>query len=101
MARKYNSADFRQMAIVKKTWHDDITAEMLFEAADLLDKMERKKKRKEKYEYAIKLKPRHGIPQIDDSHFESYDVAKDMAFVWSYPCCIVRRKVGEWKEVGE
>lgn len=50
MARKYNSADFRQMAMVRKTWHDDMTAEMLLEAADLLDELEREKK----YDYSIK-----------------------------------------------
>lgn len=94
MARKYNSADFRQMAIVRKTWHDDMTAEMLLEAADLLDELEREKK----YEYAI-------LWDYDDSLFEAsifYEYIKQRMGELNADgraCHLVRREVGEWEEV--
>ena len=65
---------------------------MLLQAADLME-------REKKYEYAVKFLNQKEFPQVDDSHFDDYKTAMDMASCWKSECEIVRREVGSWEGI--
>ena len=89
MSKVFTAQEMRQRADEEERhWHDHVSAAMLRQAADAL---ERKEKREKMYEYGYRDK----IGCVPSCHFETEDVARMCAI--NNPT-IVRRPVGEWEE---
>ena len=87
MSRKYTAQEIRERAeIVGKAFLDFQTAQMLLQAADMMES-------KKRYEYSEKKKD----GEIDIQHQESLKEARSLKFFKD--STIVRREVGEWEEV--
>ena len=93
MSRKYTAQEMRDMGeqilFTDDDWYED-AGHMLLQAADML---ERKKKRKKKYEYAEMMSS--GV--IWNNHFSNKSYIKTNMMDSSR--AIVRREVGEWEEL--
>ena len=86
MASKvYTARDMRQTANVEELVGRPGVAAMLRQAADMI---EREARRKKKYEYAI---------EFDDGDLDCFHSEYPMHSCYK----LVRREVGEWKEVME
>ena len=81
----------RIMALVEESYRWDVVAEMLRQAADML---EREEKRERKYEYAVKWND--GLITKISQTFPCRD---ELDAIRKYNLTIVRREVGEWEEV--
>lgn len=87
MSKIYTAQDMREEAEFQEGCHGkpNIIATMLRQAADALEREERRVKREKKYEYATVLAS--GKPSS----------IHDEKFIRDYHC--FRREVGEWEEV--
>lgn len=90
MKTRYTAHDMREMALVEESYGWDVVAKMLRQAADDL---EREEKRERKYEYAEKFK--EGM--VACLHRER---PVDHCEMWPGSTA-VRREVGDWEEVSE
>lgn len=90
MKTRYTAQDMREMALVEESYGWDVVANMLRQAADDL---EREEKRERKYEYAEKYK--EGM--VACLHRER---PVDHCEMWPGSIA-VRREVGDWEEVSE
>lgn len=88
MSRRYTAQEMREMALVEESYGWDVVAKMLRQAADDL---EREEKRERNYEYAEKFK--EGM--VACLHRER---PVDHCEMWPGSIA-VRREVGEWEEV--
>ena len=90
MARIYTAQEMRHAADLREAWGDkDEVNEMLRQAADLIEREERRDK---KYQYEIIYTCR--APVIVDSLDVAISYAKEKG-----ACCLNRREVGKWEEV--
>lgn len=97
-SKRYTAKEMRERAeIIENAFLDMPTAEMLRQAADM---MEREEKREKNYEYGIRYCVDDGSVFEDERHFDSLKDAKDNADVSGYDeLKFDRREVGEWEEV--
>lgn len=92
MAKIYTAQEMRVIANIKQNiLGDETTAEMLRQAADL---MEREEKREKKYEYATMTDD----GWVGRSHFNLIELIDDTLDEGDK---LVRREVGEWEEVNK
>lgn len=98
MAKKYTAQEMRQRANAEEhLWHDRLTAEMLRQAADIME-------REKKYEYVARYISRIN-GEICENFGNRYDTKEEVMENALRSCCvqttIMRRAVGEWEEVNE
>lgn len=95
--RRYTAQDMREMALVEESYGWDVVAKMLRRAADDL---ESKKKRKRKYEYAVKYTMGSNGRRVWKSsyHYESIKLCKKAPWPLEGRK-FIRREVGAWEEV--
>lgn len=91
MSGRYTAQEMRDMALVEEAFGWDVSADMLLQAADM---MEREEKRD--YEYSVYPPEVNGV-------FQYRAGAELKAFILKLAGCgdgtIVRRSVGEWEDV--
>ena len=95
MSKVFTAQEMRVRADKEERhWHDHVTADMLRQAADAL---ERKEKRGKKYEYAVKWLDENSVANNMGEHRKwAESIVRD---VGSSKVRLVRRPVGEWEEV--
>lgn len=94
MSKTYTAQEMRLRADKEERyWHDHVTAAMLRQAADAMD---REAKREKKWEYSVKFIDGIISPMHED---ERLSVGGGLKAVRRDGLTAVRREVGEWEEV--